>query len=86
MNWLITLLRNDKTQHFVYGLALAGVLQPFGFLVSFLGVLAVALLKEYVDSRGYGIPDKYDVVATIAGPVFLEEWYELIGFLISKLQ
>ncbi len=86
MNWLITLLRNDKTQHFVYGLALAGVLQPFGFLVSFIVVLAIASLKEYIDSKGFGKADKYDVVATVAGPIFLEGWYELIGYLISKLQ
>lgn len=72
------LLDNDKVKHFVYGLAMTGMLVPFGWSVAATFVGAVALLKEYVDLKVTGKFSPSDAGVTMFSVVFLYTWYELI--------
>jgi hypothetical protein len=85
MNSLIELINNDKFQHFVYGLAISGMMAPFGSITMLLVVFLIALIKEYIDSKGFGIKSGTDVVATVSGPVFLIAWYAIIDLLTNML-
>lgn len=61
--------------HFVVGTAI----QLFSLLfkykyskwVGFALVLVLAFWKEYEDCRRHGMPDEWDIVATIIGPVII---------------
>lgn len=80
---LYKLLLNDKLQHFVYGIAVYSIFVPFGSLIALLVTSFVAWLKEKFDSKGYGQKDKWDIVATVAGGLFLMLWYTIIDKLQS---
>lgn len=59
----------DKKAHFLAGAAISGVLSAYGIdpLVAF-GVASIcAGGKEFVDRLGYGTPDLYDFLVTVAG-------------------
>lgn len=79
------LLRNDKVQHFVYGICLSSVAYPFGVGWALLVPLIVGVAKEYVDSKGFGESSKADVVATVAGGAFLMGWYAFVEKIQSML-
>lgn len=59
----------DKKAHFLAGAAISGVLSAYGIdpLVAF-GISAFcAGVKEFVDRLGYGTPDLWDFLVTVAG-------------------
>jgi hypothetical protein len=72
-------LHNDKFLHFVFGLALFAVLIPFGSAFAFVSVIAVAALKEILDSLGMGTSDPADFVFTLLGATFLLFWYDTLS-------
>lgn len=68
MNFLVDLPK-DKLLHYLVGTYLG----LFGLIDLYLGLGVVVIFaagKEVYDSLGYGTPDKYDVLVTIAGGVF----------------
>ena len=69
------LLQNDKTQHFVFGLAIASLVFPFSPIAAVAVATAVGFLKELIDSKGYGTFSRMDALVTAAGGAFLVLWY-----------
>ncbi|MFZ3141139.1 hypothetical protein [Polaromonas sp.] len=67
----------DKQLHFFSGMALAGLVSPFGLLMAALAVLVAAVGKEVRDSLGYGTLDAWDAGATIFGGALMLAWLEL---------
>lgn len=81
---LYNLILNDKFQHFVYGIAIYALVLPFGLTLAFTVLVLIALLKEHLDSKGYGVMEYKDALYTVAGGVYLQSWYILFETL-SKL-
>mgnify|MGYP006266497893 CR=1 FL=1 len=65
----------DKQCHLWWGMAMMGLLWPVTGYGGLAIVVAVGALKEIVDSRGYGTPDKYDFLVTCLGGVFAAAWF-----------
>ncbi|MEI6478515.1 MAG: hypothetical protein WCO52_06025 [bacterium] len=60
----------DKRAHALGGWAIAATLSPtIGPLYALLAATVAGAAKEGVDSLGYGTPDWYDFIATVAGGV-----------------
>lgn len=59
----------DKKTHFFTGAAIAGLLVAYGFpvIIAFVTSVFIGLLKEVLDTFGYGTPDKMDFIYTALG-------------------
>jgi hypothetical protein len=75
MNKMLKLLLNDKFQHFVYGIAIYAVMIPFGTVMAYSFLIAVAVLKELYDHKTYRKFDVRDAAFTVTGGVYLHTWY-----------
>lgn len=82
---LYKLINNDKFMHFVYGVAICALMQPFGTAFALIIVLLVAVIKERIDNKGYGISDFKDAVFTLLGGVYLVTWQGAISYVQSIL-
>ena len=69
------LKQTDKQLHFLGGVVLTlSVSLFFGSITGLVVATMAGLVKEAYDSLGFGTPDKWDAIATIAGG--------LLGFLL----
>jgi hypothetical protein len=82
---IYALLLNDKVQHFVYGICLSSIAYPFGIGWALILPLIIGLVKEYVDTKGFGQGSRADVIATFGGGAFLMGWYALVEKIQSML-
>lgn len=79
-NYLYKIINHDKFLHFVYGIAICAIMQPFGTMFALIVVLTVGLTKEYLDKKGYGTFDVRDAWFTFFGGVYLITWHWIIGY------
>lgn len=82
---LYKLINNDKFMHFVYGVAICAIMLPFGTPLALIVVLLVAILKERIDNKGYGVLDYKDALFTVIGGVYLVLWHGAISYVQSIL-
>ncbi len=85
MQSVIDFINGDKVKHFMYGLAMAGLMVPFGSVWTFVFVAVVAVIKEYIDDKRGSKAEPLDVLATLAGPVFLFAWYAIVDWITLAL-
>jgi len=72
------LKQTDKQLHFLGGVVLTlSVSLFFGGITGLIVAVMAGLLKEAYDSLGFGTPDRWDAIATIAGG--------LLGFLLIMI-
>lgn len=65
------MIAHDKIIHFLGGFGIAAVLSPvLGPVVAFGAAFVVGAGKELYDMTGRGTPDRYDLLATVAGGAF----------------
>jgi len=70
--------QTDKQLHFLGGIILALVFGLFlGIWAGLAAAVIAGLAKEAYDSLGFGTPDRWDAIATIAGG--------LLGFLLIMI-
>ena len=67
----------DKINHFIIGQAVALLGLFFGWEVSLMAVVLVAVSKEFWDSQGNGSVELLDAAATITGGIVIVGLYLL---------
>lgn len=82
---LYKILNNDKFMHFVYGIAICALMQPFGTAFALMVVLLVAIVKERIDAKGYGAFEYKDMFFTVSGGAYLVIWQGVISYVQSIL-
>jgi len=71
----------DKLLHFLVGIAIAAILYPFGYKLTLIVLVFIALAKElWDDHNNQGTPEVMDFLVTVLGGVLLVIWYTLVGF------
>lgn len=80
-------IAEDKIGHFIGGLAIVGLFNPFGWAEALAAVVLIGIGKEVVWDKwlGRGTPEVADALATILGGALLLGWQQLAPGVIGAL-
>jgi hypothetical protein len=74
-----SLVVNDNLQRFAYGVSIAALIYPAGYIVSLMAAIGLAIIKETLENEG--VLSYSHIIFTFFGGISLIIWYKLIEFI-----